>query len=67
MSDKIKTTFTIDEMNIKISELKKDLMNLRFQKSYGQLTNTSNIRKVKKDIARMKTLMHTHVNVNGAQ
>ncbi len=34
---------------------KKTLINLNFQKSSGQLEKTSNIRKTKKEIARLKT------------
>ena len=34
---------------------KKTLLNLNFQKSSGQLEKTSNIRKTKKEIARLKT------------
>lgn len=38
-----------------LSFLKKELFNLRFQQTLGELTNISRFAKVKKDIARIKT------------
>ena len=38
-----------------IIDLKKSLLNFRFQKTTGQLEKTSEIRKVRKNIARLKT------------
>lgn len=46
------------EISKKIDELKTELFNLRFQLATGQLENTARIRQVKKDIARMKTIIH---------
>ena len=40
-----------------INDSKAELFNLRFQKSVGKLTNTSRARQVKKDIARVKTIL----------
>ena len=40
-----------------IVELKKELFDLRFQQATGQLENTARIGKVKKAIARMKTVL----------
>lgn len=45
------------ELVKKIDELKTELFNLRFQLATGQLENTARIRQVKKDIARMKTVI----------
>ena len=42
---------------------KKTLLNLNFQKSSGQLEKTSNIKKTKKEISRLKTKL---VTLNGA-
>lgn len=47
---------TVDEMNAKISNLKEELFNLRFQLATGQLENPMRIREVKKTIARIKTI-----------
>jgi len=41
-----------------IIELKKELFDLRFQQATGQLENTARIGKVKKAIARMKTVLN---------
>jgi len=38
-----------------LAEAKKELFNLRFQLATGQLANTSRIREVRKDVARIKT------------
>jgi large subunit ribosomal protein L29 len=45
------------EITKKIDELKTELFNLRFQLATGQLENTARIKEVKKDIARMKTII----------
>tara|TARA_B100000427_G_C15103145_1_gene418068 strand:+ start:198 stop:389 length:192 start_codon:yes stop_codon:yes gene_type:complete len=44
-----------DEIIKNIDKLKKDLFNMRFQKINGQIKNTSQIREIKKGIARLKT------------
>ena len=41
----------------KLGELKAELFNLRFQLATGQLENTARIKFVKKDIARVKTIL----------
>ncbi len=46
-----------DGLVAKIDELKNELFNLRFQLATGQLENTARIKQVKKDIARMKTII----------
>ena len=46
-----------DELAEKLSSLKQEHFNLRFQHSVGQLENTSSLKKVKADIARVKTVM----------
>lgn len=45
------------EMNSKLEELKVELFNLRFQLATGQLDNPMRIGAVKKDIARIKTIV----------
>ena len=55
----------IKKIRSEISGLKKSLLNFRFQKSTGQLEKTSEIRKARKKIARLKTQINTktgHVN-----
>ena len=53
---------TKDQVNINIEKLKKDLFNFRFQKTNGQLTSPSKVRKAKKPIARLKTLIESKYN-----
>ena len=48
---------TKDQAMKNLDKLKKDLFNLRFQKTNGQLTNFSKISQTKKDISRVKTLI----------
>lgn len=47
---------TEEELEEKAGELKEKLFNLRFQKSTGELDNTAELKKTKKDIARVKTV-----------
>ena len=47
---------TADELNTKLSDLKAELFNLRFQLAINQLDNPMRIQAVKKDIARVKTV-----------
>jgi large subunit ribosomal protein L29 len=47
-----------DELNAKITELKSELFNLRFQQATGQLQNPIRLNQCKKDIARVKTILH---------
>ena len=49
---------TPDEMQIKVSELKEELFNLRFQHEIGQLENPQRMKQTKKDIARMETIIN---------
>ncbi len=46
-----------EELQAKLRESKEELFNLRFQSATGQLDNTSRIREVKRDIARIFTVL----------
>jgi large subunit ribosomal protein L29 len=46
-----------DELREQLLQLKKEQFNLRFQKATGQLENTSRVREVRRDIARIKTIL----------
>ena len=48
---------TVEELNTKLGELKKDLFNLRFQNVTNQLDNPNKIVEVRRDIARIKTII----------
>lgn len=50
-----------DELNDQLLQLKKEQFNLRFQKASGQLENTSRVRVVRRDIARIKTILGQRV------
>ena len=48
---------TVDELESELETLTKETFNLRFQKASGQLENTSRVRVVRRDIARIKTIL----------
>lgn len=50
-------TMTEVELNTELSKMKKELFNLRFQHATGQLENPVKMRELKKDIARVKTII----------
>ena len=47
---------TVDQIDDEVLKLKKEQFNLRFQRATGQLENTSRVREVRRDIARLKTV-----------
>lgn len=49
-------SMTVDQLDDELLRLKKEQFNLRFQKATGQLENTSRVRQVRRDIARIKTM-----------
>ena len=60
MPNKLATDFrtkTPDELQAQLDELSKEQFNLRFQKANGQLENTARVRKVRRDIARTKSII----------
>ena len=50
---------TPDQLRDELANLKKESFNLRFQQATGQLENTARIRSVKRDTARVKTVLNT--------
>ncbi len=50
-------TKTVDELKDSLMDLRKERFNLRFQKASGQLENTARARQVRRDIARVKTIL----------
>lgn len=48
---------SVAELNEKLADLKAELFNLRFQHSINQLDNPKRLTAVKKDIARVKTIL----------
>ena len=55
-----------EELDAKLLELKDELFKLRFQQAINQLDNPMRISAVKKDIARVKTVMRD-IELHGAQ
>ena len=48
---------TDDELTDQLDVLGKEIFNLRFQRANGQLENTSRVRQVRRDIARIRTVL----------
>jgi large subunit ribosomal protein L29 len=49
---------TPDQLRESLASLKKEAFNLRFQKATGQLENTSRMQAVRRDAARVKTILN---------
>lgn len=52
------------DLKKQLLDLRKEQFNLRFQAASGQLENTSRFRQVRRDIARIKTLLNTPEGVS---
>ncbi|MEZ5839063.1 MAG: 50S ribosomal protein L29 [Hyphomicrobiales bacterium] len=48
---------TPDQLTDELAKLKKEQFNLRFQKASGQLENTARVRRIRRDIARVMTML----------
>ena len=48
---------TVEELNTKLKELSEELFNLRFRHAIGQLENPASLKNVKKEIAKIKTIL----------
>ena len=46
-----------DELSERVDNLGKEIFNLRFQRASGQLENTARVRQVRREIARIKTIL----------
>jgi len=51
-------TKTSDQLKTELTTLRKEAFNLRFRKASGQLENTARVRQVRRDIARIKTILN---------
>ncbi|MCT4611661.1 MAG: 50S ribosomal protein L29 [Pelagimonas sp.] len=49
---------TPDQLRDELVQLKKEAFNLRFQQATGQLENTARMRQVKRDVARVNTVLN---------
>ncbi len=52
------------QLKEQLLELRKEQFNLRFQAASGQLENTARVRQVRRDIARIKTLLNAAKSVS---
>mgnify|MGYP001118666357 FL=1 len=53
---------SVEELNADLDAAKKELFNLRFQNATNQLDNTSRIKEVRKNIARIQTVITEQTN-----
>ena len=53
---------TVDQLHAKEQDLQQELFNLRFQLHTGHLENTARIAQVRKDVARVKTVLSDKLN-----
>ncbi|SIN71638.1 LSU ribosomal protein L29P [Sulfurivirga caldicuralii] len=53
---------SVDELKGVLNDLLKEQFNLRMQHATGQLQNTAQLRKVRRDVARVKTLIREKVS-----
>ena len=55
---------TPDQLGDELVKLKKEQFNLRFQRASGQLENTSQVRRVRRDIAKVQTIQSEKLRAN---
>jgi len=55
-----------DELKLELDSLLREQFNLRMQKGTGQLSRPDQVRKVRRDIARIKTVLNEKVNAGEA-
>ncbi len=56
---------TEDELGTRLAEARQELFNLRFQHATGQLENTGQLKEVRKNIARLLTVLNQKKQENG--
>ena len=57
---------TVDELNDQLNDLSKEAFNLRFQAASGQLENTARVRQVRRNLARIKTILNEKKRVSAS-
>ena len=53
---------SVEELQAKTAELQQELFNLKFQLHTGHLENTARVAQVRKDVARVKTVLSSKLN-----
>jgi len=61
------TDKSVEELNLELVNTKKELFNLRFQNATNQLDNTARINEVRKNIARIQTVITKRVKGEGGK
>ena len=57
---------SVEQINNKIADLKEELFNLKFQAALGNLEKPARMNEIKRDIARMKTILTEMANASRA-
>ena len=57
---------SVEDLKTELSNLQREQFNLRFQLKTGQLQQTDNVRKVRRDIARINTILSEKLNSESA-
>ena len=57
---------SVDQLRDELAKLKKEQFNLRFQRASGQLENTSRIKDVRRDLARVQTILRQKLAASSA-
>jgi len=57
---------SVDQLGDELAKLKKEQFNLRFQRASGQLENTARIRDIRRDVARVQTILRQKVAATSA-
>ena len=58
---------SVEDLKTELSNLQREQFNLRFQLKTGQLQQTDNVRKVRRDIARINTILSEKLNSESAK
>ncbi len=58
---------SVEDLKAELSNLQREQFNLRFQLKTGQLQQTDNVRKVRRDIARINTILSEKLNSESAK
>lgn len=58
---------SVEDLKTELSNLQREQFNLRFQLKAGQLQQTDNVRKVRRDIARINTILSEKLNSESAK
>ena len=57
---------SVDQLRDQLAKLKKEQFNLRFQQASGQLENTARMRDVRRDVARIQTVLRQKLAAESA-